>query len=365
MTREGRFAHLDGIRGVAILCVLALHWFSWYSPFFHGGSVGVDVFFVLSGFIITSLLWRSTPGWGAFLRRRALRLYPALVGLVAGSLVLTAVVPWAPWSLGDVSGRGLLVLVQGSSIWAAGQHGSFWLPGLQPFGQTWSLAVEWYFYLLWPGLVLLARRRGWSTRGFTRGCLAAAGICYLVALPLPAAWFYFGPLSRVAELLVGAALIGLLERAPARTVPSWQPVAALAGLAACALLGPDGHSVLYRLVAVPVAVAGAVVLIRNGYAGGAGLASRLLTHRWLSGLGRVSYSLYRWHIVPFLLLADAPDRLPKVVLGIIAVAAAAGLTALSYLLLERPFLRPRSDLLRPRTPSSSSRSTRSSAAVRE
>ena len=365
MTREGRFDHLDGIRGVAILCVLALHWFSWYSPLFHGGSIGVDVFFVLSGFIITSLLWRSTQGWGSFLRRRALRLYPALIGLVVGSLVLTAVVPWAPWSLGDVADRGLLVLAQGSSIWAAGQHGSFWLPGLQPFGQTWSLAVEWYFYLLWPGLVLLARRRGWSARAFTRGCLVAAASCYLVALPLPAAWFYFGPLSRVAELLVGAALIGLVDGSPRRPLPSWLPLAALAGLAAYALLGPDGHSVLYRLVAVPLAVAAAVVLIQSGYAGDAGPVSRLLAHRWISGLGRVSYSLYLWHIVPFLLLADAPGRVPKVLLGVVAVAAAAALTALSYVLLERPFLKPRSDLLRPRTPSPSSRSTRSSATVRE
>jgi peptidoglycan/LPS O-acetylase OafA/YrhL len=239
------------------------------------------------------------------------------------------------------------------------------LPGLQPFGQTWSLAVEWYFYLLWPGLVLLARRRGWTTTRFTRASLAAAAVCYLVALPLPAAWFYFGPLSRVAELLVGAALIGLLEKGPARTVPSWQPVGALAGLGAYALLGPDGHSVLYRLVAVPLAVGATVLLIRSGYDGRVGLVSRLLTHRWLTGLGRVSYSLYLWHIVPFLLLADAPDRVPKVLLGVVAVATAAGLTALSYLLLERPFLRPRSDLLRPSTPSSSSRSTRSSAAVGE
>jgi peptidoglycan/LPS O-acetylase OafA/YrhL len=357
--------HLDGIRGVAILCVLALHWFSWYSPLFHGGSVGVDVFFVLSGFIIITLLWRAAPAWGAFLRRRALRLYPALIGLVGGSLVLTAVVPWAPWTPGEVGDRGLLVLAQGSSIWAAGQHGSFWLPGLQPFGQTWSLAVEWYFYLLWPALVLLARRRRWSVAGFTRGCLAAAAGCYLVALPLPAAWFYFGPLSRVAELLVGAALIGLLDAPPRRGLQSWLPPAALAALAAYALLGPDGHSVLYRLVGVPVAVAAAVVLIRSGYAGGGGLVSRFLTHRWLTGLGRVSYSLYLWHIVPFLLLADAPGRVPKVALGVIAVAAAAALTALSYLLLERPFLRPRADLLRPRTPSSSSRPTRSSATVRE
>ena len=142
MAASGRVDYLDGIRAVAIGAVLALHWFSWYTPFFHGGSIGVDVFFVLSGFIITTMLWRApvTGTWSAtlrsFLGRRVVRLYPALLGLVIGCIVLYSVVPWAPYSPLEVVRRGGLVLVQGSAVWAADQHGSFWLPGLQPFGQT-------------------------------------------------------------------------------------------------------------------------------------------------------------------------------------------------------------------------------------
>src|SRR3954451_9826888 len=108
MASSGRFDYLDGIRAVAIAAVLALHWLSWYSPLFHGGSVGVDVFFVLSGFIITTLLWRSPlPGsvgeaWSAFIRRRVIRLYPALLGLVIGSVCLYAVVPSAGLSAVEV-----------------------------------------------------------------------------------------------------------------------------------------------------------------------------------------------------------------------------------------------------------------------
>src|ERR1700709_2004799 len=122
MPGTGRVDYLDGIRALAIGAVLSLHWLSWYSPFLHGGSVGVDVFFVLSGFIITTMLWRSrgpaTVGaaWWVFVKRRVIRLYPALLGLVVGAIVLYAVIPSAP--LGPLEGarRGLLSLTQSAPI---------------------------------------------------------------------------------------------------------------------------------------------------------------------------------------------------------------------------------------------------------
>ncbi|MFC7492779.1 MULTISPECIES: acyltransferase family protein [unclassified Nocardioides] len=348
---DGRVDYLDGIRAVAIAAVLALHWFSWYVPLFHGGSIGVDLFFVLSGFIITTVLWRAPTdwsAWGAFLRRRVVRLYPALLGLVVGAVVLYAVVPTAPVDAVEVARRGVLALTQTSSLWAAGQDGSLWLPGLQPFGQTWSLAVEWGFYLLWPGCVIGARRAGWSARRLAAVALVVAAVAYAASLPLGAFWFYFGPADRSAELLVGAALaLWTLDR-PATTTRSELPaVLALVAVAAYALLAPDALSPVYRYLGVPLAVVAAVVLIRTGYAGGRGPVTRLLGHPWLATTGRHSYSLYLWHVVPFLLLEEAPG--PKPLLGLAAVASAIGLTVLSYRYLERPFLRPRGDLLRPRT----------------
>jgi peptidoglycan/LPS O-acetylase OafA/YrhL len=177
---SGRFDYLDGIRAVAIGAVLSLHWLSWYSPLFHGGSIGVDIFFVLSGFIVTTMLWRSKAvssvgsAWWAFVKRRVVRLYPALLGLVVVAVVLYAVTPDAPLSPAEVARRGVLVFTQGSAIWAADQSGSFWLPALHPFGQTWSLAIEWYFYLLWPLAVLVAKSRGMSARGLAIASLVAA-----------------------------------------------------------------------------------------------------------------------------------------------------------------------------------------------
>lgn len=347
MLATGRFDYLDGIRAVAIAMVIALHWFSWYLPLFHGGVIGVDLFFVLSGFIITTMLWRTPSGWAPFLRRRLVRLYPALLGLVLGSVLLYAVVPWAPVDPVDVARRGVIVLTQASSIWAAEQDGSLWLPGLQPFGQTWSLAVEWYFYVLWPVFVLAARRRGWSPARLARVSLAAAVAAYLLSLPLSTFWFYFGPTERCAELLVGGslALWFLADGRPSRAGRGSASVLALVAVATYAVLGPDGASPVYRYVGVPVAVVAAVVLIRTGYSSPGGAVPRLLGHRWSATVGRHSYSLYLWHVVPFLLLEDAPG--PKPLLGLVAVAAAIALTALSYRYLERPFLRPRGDVLSP------------------
>lgn len=347
MAGTGRFDYLDGIRAVAIAVVLALHWFSWYVPLFHGGVVGVDLFFVLSGFIITTMLWRGSAGYGSFLRRRLVRLYPALLGLVLGSILLYAVVPSAAIDPVEVARRGLLVLSQGSSIWAAEQHGSLWLPGLQPFGHTWSLAVEWYFYLLWPVFVLAAKRRGWTARRLATVSLLVAAITYAGSLALGTFWFYFGPTARCAELLVGAALAlwFLAEGHPPHRRATVPAALALAAVAAYSLLGPDGSSPVYRYVGVPVAVLAAVVLIHTGYSDQGGPVHRLLGHRWVAGVGRHSYSLYLWHIVPFLLLEDVAA--PKLLLGPVAVAMAVALTVLSYRFLERPFLRARSDVLAP------------------
>lgn len=356
MAGTGRYDYLDGIRAAAIAVVLALHWFSWYVPLFHGGVVGVDLFFVLSGFIITTMLWRGSSGYGSFLRRRVVRLYPALLGLVLGSVLLYAVVPSAALDPLEVARRGVLVLSQASSIWAAEQDGSLWLPGLQPFGHTWSLAVEWYFYLLWPVAVLAARRRGWTARRLATVSLVVAAVAYAGSLALSpfsgTFWFYFGPTARCAELLVGAALAlhlisgrFLAEGHPPHRRATLPAALALTAVAAYSLLGPDGSSPVYRYVGVPVTVLAAVVLIHTGYSDQGGPVHRLLGHRWVATVGRHSYSLYLWHIVPFLLLEDVAA--PKLLLGPVAVAMAVVLTVLSYRYLERPFLRARSDVLTP------------------
>jgi peptidoglycan/LPS O-acetylase OafA/YrhL len=351
----GRFDYLDGIRAIAIGAVLSLHWLSWYSPLFHGGSIGVDVFLVLSGFIITTMLWRSPASsslwatWGAFLKRRVVRLYPALLGLVTVAVVLYAATPEAPVAPADVAGRGLLALGQVSAVWLAVSGNGIWTPAINPFGQTWSLAIEWYFYLLWPLLVLRARSRAVDPRTWAIVSLASAVVLYAFALPLSDAWFYFGPVSRFAEILAGAAVALWFQAGgvPSRPLRSATPAAAacLVVIGSYTLLGPHASSSLYRYLGVPVTVLATVMLMYVGYSNQDGPVHRFLSHPWVTAVGRSSYSLYLWHMIPVLLMQEASHAWSMAARGLVAVAATAALTAASYRFLERPFLRPRSDVL--------------------
>jgi peptidoglycan/LPS O-acetylase OafA/YrhL len=282
-------------------------------------------------------------------------------------VLLYALVPAGGIAPGEVGRRGLLTLAQATSVWGALQDGSFVVPALEPFGHAWSLAVEWYFYLLWPLLLLAARGRGWSARRTAVVSAVVAAGCYLLSLPLESFWFYFGPSARFGELLAGCSLALFLRGRAEVRVHRALPVVALAALCLYVLLGPDSASPVYRLVGVPLAVAASLVLISSGYSA-PGPVHRLLTLSWVTWVGRLSYSLYLWHTVPFLLLDDV-DSVPKPLLGVVALSMVAGLTLGSYYLLERPFLRPRSDVLLPgaanrSTPLSTSASSRSSAAVR-
>jgi peptidoglycan/LPS O-acetylase OafA/YrhL len=375
---SGRVDYLDGLRAVAILSVLALHWLVWYAPFFRGGAVGVDVFFVLSGFIITTMLWRSPVSgslrgaYGSFVRRRITRLYPALLGLVLGCVLIYWLVPASGVAPDEVARRGLLALAQSTSVWGATQEGTFLVPTLEPFGITWSLAVEWYFYLLWPLLLLGARRRGWTARRAAIVSLVVGTACYLLSLPLDPFWFYFGPSARFGEILAGCSLALWMQAGssdtPTARIPATVPWLALAVLCLYVLLGPESDSSMYRWVGVPLAVAATLVLIRSGYSAAGGPVHALLTSPALTYVGRLSYSLYLWHLVPILVLEEVPG-VPKPVLGVLALASTAALTLGSYYLLERPFLRSRSDVLLPggtsrSAPRSSRRSSRSSADVR-
>jgi peptidoglycan/LPS O-acetylase OafA/YrhL len=364
MTHGDRVQHLDGIRGVAILAVLSVHWLSWYSPFFHGGAIGVDMFFVLSGFIITTVLWRTKNSssafrtWITFIHRRSKRLYPALLGLVFGSALLYGLAPSAPISVDEVLRRGAVCLAQGSAFWAASQGGELWLPALHPFAQTWSLAIEWYFYLLWPIILLRCRAAGQAADQLAKTCLIAAAGMYALSLPLPAFWFYFGPSARFAELLVGSALALRLcsPNVPEPTrLTQYMPRAsmvALSALVAYTLLAPSALSPVFRFLGAPLGVGATVLLISSGYSNQRGVLRTLLISRRLTTIGRYSYSLYLWHIVPMLLMQGSWLSIPVPLRGVIAVAATITLTILSYQLLELPFLRPRGDALKPGRPKS-------------
>ena len=331
--QSGRFDYLDGIRGLAILAVVIVHWGLGRTTVGRGGFISVDIFFVLSGFVITTLLWRSTtltglsPGaaWTSFVRARIRRLYPALLGLVVVGSVLMVAIPGTPVPTDEILRNGVLTLAQVT-----------WYPEMlghvaDPFRQTWSLGVEWTFYLTWPLVVLGARRRGASARTLGWWSLAAGLLLVAVSTAtLHAEAFYFAPPGRFGQILVGAALALAfvtsppeLRPRPVHTVVTSLGLVAVVGFA---LAGAHPFSDVGRLFGSPMALVFAVLLIDHGYAAQGGPVHALVSSRPVTLLGRVSYSLYLWHWIPVYLLDKDKIALPVPVLAVLGLTMVVVLT---------------------------------------
>lgn len=351
MASPSRVDYLDGLRALGILAVLGVHWAAEYLPIGTGGYLGVDVFFVVSGYVITSVLWRGPMGdsvaasWRTFMTRRVRRLYPALIGLAVLSPLAIAVAPGeTSVSAGRAAWNGVLALLQFT-----------WLPEIlgtttEPFRQTWSLAMEWYFYLLWPIAVYAARRAGWSATRLARWAAISAVPLYLVSLPWGGRIFYAIPPARFAEILAGGvvALLAIDATRPRRTSAADTAVTGLfLGLICLYVVAAPGTYLdpICRFVGVPLAIVGTVALLRHGLSEGESPLKRLFSAAPLTLVGRTSYSLYLWHWLPIFLLDKDALPLPPLALAVVGVAMAAGFTALSYRYLEKPFLGSQSGAL--------------------
>lgn len=359
MLPHHRFGYLDGIRGLAIAAVICVHWGYQYTPLGGGGYLGVDVFFVLSGFVITMVLWRSRDAgtlpvrWWSFIMRRVRRLYPALIGLAVLGPLLWAVTPGTPLPLSTVVERAALVLAQ--ATWVREMDGVV----MDPFRQTWSLGIEWLFYLVWPVVLMSAKDRGVRPAQLAKASAAVALALYVgSALLLDSRVFYFMPPARFGQILVGAALaLWFVERPPSmRPRPLGLAVllVSMAAFVVYVLVGPDPFGNGPRVLGVPLATTVAVLLIHHGYATAEGPVHRLLGSGPVTGLGRISYSLYLWHWLPLFLLDKDELGLPLPVVALMGLALVVVMTTLSYRFLELPFMRSRSDALAPMTPAAGS-----------
>ncbi len=337
-------ADIDGLRAVAVSSVIAAHAFPASLP---GGFIGVDIFFVISGYLITAILQReiadSSFSVGAFYGRRIRRLFPALAivlgaCLVAGyTLLLEEEYRQLGWHV--AAGSGFFANI---ALWA--EAGYFNRESeLKPLLHLWSLGVEEQFYLLWPLLLALAlkirARLGLFVTGLT---LLSFGINLASAQSQPTAAFFL-PFARFWELLLGAALaIFQHHRRPSTTTPDGRhrylaasETCALAGLSLIALalflLGPD--KVFPGWWALLPAI-GTTLLI------GAGpdtrIARQVMAARPLVWLGLISYPLYLWHwpLLSFArtLLAEAPPPSLRIALTAIALLLATA----AYRLVELP-----------------------------
>jgi peptidoglycan/LPS O-acetylase OafA/YrhL len=332
-------ADIDGLRGIAVLAVMAFHAFP---DHLRGGFVGVDVFFVISGYLITgilvSALQRGDFSLAGFYGRRVRRIFPALVlvlmsSLLAGALLLTD---------GEFQGLGKHVAAAASftsNLVLLSERGYFDLESdLKPLLHLWSLGVEEQFYLLWPLLLWLA----WRLRiqpllatvliGGLSFALNIGGVRHEVA-----AAFYL-PQTRFWELLVGAALATLGQPTAKLRLPAWlhRPnLAACAGVllvaVSLALITP-GRRFPGWWATLPTV--GAALLIA---AGPQALVSRaVLASRPLAWVGRISYPLYLWHwpLLSFIFILQGKGVGTGVRLAALGMAVL--LAWLTYMLLEAP-----------------------------
>ncbi len=341
---------LDGVRAIAVLAVLLYHGgVAWVS----GGFLGVDVFFVLSGYLITELFLLEHDRSGrldlkAFWLRRARRLLPALV-LVVAFVAVYAVFVADPAELARIRGDGTATLLYGANWWYAFSGQSYFeqFQAPSPFRHTWSLAIEEQFYLLWPllvagGLALLGR----NTRRWVGALLLAAGASAVLMAVLfdpdrdPSRVFY-GTDTRAQALLIGAALAWMLHRVDFKRVGEPQ-LEALGGIgllvvAAVFWLAQDGSRSpwLYRggFLAVSVAAAALVAAAVSPYPGP---LTKILSAAPLVAIGRISYGLYLWHWPIYVWLSPPHVELDGFALLTVRLAATFAAATASYVLVEQP-----------------------------
>jgi peptidoglycan/LPS O-acetylase OafA/YrhL len=307
---------LEGLRAVAVGLVLLYHA---SVPKFEGGYVGVDVFFVLSGFLITGLIVRELRSTGRidlpqFYARRARRLLPAAAVALAGTLVLS-IIFLPPLRVPDVAGDAAAASLYVSNLRFAVQATDYLASDLapSPLLHFWSLGVEEQFYLFWPALLLAVAtlgvrfRGGYLDRRLGLAVVVVTGISFLVSLFLTSVaepWAFFSLPARAWELGLGALLA--LGAARLATLPR---VAAGALVAAGLFLVTLAGLILTQATPFPGTAAllptgGAALVIAGGAAGAGTLPVRLLTLAPMRFLGRISYSLYLWHW-PILVLPAA------------------------------------------------------------
>jgi peptidoglycan/LPS O-acetylase OafA/YrhL len=330
---------IDGLRAVAVLPVVAFHAGITLIP---GGFVGVDVFFVISGFLISNLLLKDMQAGRfsilKFYERRIRRIFPALIVV----LLATFVVAWyksLPGEMVNLSKSALAALLSVSNIYFWLKSGYFDGSALSaPLLHTWSLAVEEQFYIFWPLFLRVAF--AWGKRRLVAATVVIFSTSFVISV-IGAFTFkdasYYLVHTRGWELLLGGLIALGVEVPEPRWLRETLAISALLAIVLSVLL-TNGDMPFPGALALPPTL-GAAALIWVGAHPQQTLVSRLLSTRPVVFIGLISYSLYLWHwpIAVFqrnssLLIGSGPDWLRKVVIILVSIA----LAYLSWRFVEQP-----------------------------
>ena len=333
---------IDGLRAIAVGVVMAYHAFP---SVLSGGFVGVDVFFVISGYLISGIILDALNGgrfsFATFYARRIRRIFPALalmlVAVLAAGWYLLYADDYA--RLGRQAAAGA-AFVSNFALW---QESSYFdvAADLKPLLHLWSLGIEEQFYLLWPVMLVLASRWRYGPVGLT---LIIGSVSFLLAIwtvridRTPA---FFAPWTRFWELLAGALLAGIdrqtelnawVQRALTPMVRHGMAMAGFIMIAAGVVLIDSTRVFPGLWVLLPVG--GAALLIASGP--DAVINRRILSLRVMVWVGLISYPLYLWHwpLLSFAQLMEGRTPLPEFRALLLAVSVV--LAAATYYLIERP-----------------------------
>ena len=333
---------IDGLRTIAVLSVLFYHAELFISghQLFRGGFLGVDIFFVISGYLITSIILKETAGEGfsfaRFYERRARRLLPALI-VVLIVTTLAAVIILGPRALKEYAGSLISSLFFTSNIW-------FWLQDaytaepsrLKPLLHTWTLSVEEQFYIFFPILVMLVVkvRRDYLLPLLVMVFLASLQLAQIGSEHFPEANFYLIP-TRAWELMAGALLAKIDLEYGRKSHPALtftMPMLGLGLIVGPMLLFHHGlpHPSYYTLIPV----IGTVLILR--FASPGELVTDVLSSKPMVWGGLISYSLYLWHY-PLFALARVEFGALSLTMTLGLLALSGGLAIASYRWIETPF----------------------------
>jgi peptidoglycan/LPS O-acetylase OafA/YrhL len=333
-------ADIDGLRAVSILLVVGYHAQPWLVP---GGFVGVDIFFVISGFLITRIiLTQANAGTFSsleFYARRVRRIFPALIVVLAVTYLIgwLVLLPDGFALLGRSTAAGVAFV---SNLFQLRQTGYFAPDAAEnPLLHLWSLGIEEQFYIFWPPLLVLMfgskHRRVWI------GAIAVAsfGVSLMIFLGYKE-WSFYSPISRAWELLAGGIVANHLIDRPegeTRRFPQADNLKAAIGIAAIVaaamMLNKDS---LFPGAYALLPVLGAVLII---IAPNSAVNRILLSSRPMVLIGLISYPLYLWHWPLLSYLAIMRNGVPNVVEIWAAVVVAVGLSWLTFRLVEIPLRR--------------------------
>ena len=319
---------LDGLRGVTAILVVACHS---SLPGFGGGIYGVDVFFVLSGYVITQLLqreWTSTGtvDFARFYAARALRLMPALIAFLAVYVVVAPLLWPTEEHLVPALLAGAYLTDFSWTLYEMPTH----------LRHTWSIAVEFHFYLIWPLCAVILFRHSY------RAQMTALTVAYLAVVLWrtvneihagPYAYPYHALDTRAGGLLVGCALALSLPRLAIRADVAERLAVWSLVILVLIVTFPPGGAIGYGL-AIPIAEVCAAGLI-TGLVSGAPISSRRFGVRPLVFFGTISYAIYLWHFPIAIALDAAPSGYHRFVL---TMAASTLLATISWFAIEQPMM---------------------------